>query len=122
MRTNAARNVRVDGVAKTVHPEQKFVEMMTDLLVKFRSPGDLVVDTCGRTFATAKACMLLREHRWFVSCDKDSKCSIQSIGSVVQVNARQLLNPQSDIEGSEKINKKCHGVFARTFCDSVKGS
>lgn len=88
---------RSEGAAGMVRPEQKSIELMKDLLVKFSSPAEVVLDTCAGTFATAKVCMLLPEHRRFVGCEKDGECFSRSLGSVVEVYGKQFLNPKSDI-------------------------
>lgn len=54
-------------------PEQKSVSSMNDLVQKFSRPGDVTMSFWAGTCFTAKACMLLSQHRKFVRSEVDSK-------------------------------------------------
>lgn len=86
-----------------LRPEQKSIDWMMDLVSKFTKPGELVVDNCTGTSATAKPCMLLPQHRRFVGCAKDSDCFQEVLPSVVEVFPRQIKGTNSDIEGKEEV-------------------
>ncbi|MEM1002550.1 MAG: DNA methyltransferase, partial [Bacteroidota bacterium] len=80
-----------------VRPEQKGILWMSNLIEKFSKPGDLVVDCFSGTFSVAKACFLLSKHRRFIGCDKDPVCLERTEDKLIEIFARQLLNPRSDI-------------------------
>lgn len=96
------------GPRQMLRPEQKSRQWMMDIIEKFTKPGDLVVDPCAGTFSVAMACMLMPKHRKFVGCDKDDSCLENSMTSLVALFARQILNPNSDIDGTDhdKVHAK----------------
>lgn len=77
--------------------------LMIILVSKFSRPGQLVLDTCACTFATAKACVPLPMYRRLVGCETDLECFLDVLPSLVEVYAKTLLSPESDIVGSEKV-------------------
>lgn len=52
--------------------EQKNVLSLKDLAGKLTRGDDLVTDFCTETCSTAKACILLNQHRKFVGCEGNS--------------------------------------------------
>lgn len=64
---------------------------MKDILQKFTSPGDLVVDGGAETLSMTKACMLLPQHRRFVEFEMDSACATGSMSQLVVIFAQQVL-------------------------------
>lgn len=77
--------------------------MLIDILVMFSSPGELVLDTSGGTSATAKACMLLLQHRCLEGCTRGVDSKQKYFLSLVEVFARRRLNPEPYIEGSDEV-------------------
>lgn len=55
---------------RQLRPEKKSVDWMEDIVWKFTETGKLVMDTCNRTLATAKARIMLPEHRALAECEK----------------------------------------------------
>ena len=63
-----------DGREAMLRPEQKNVNLLKELILQYTSKGDFVLDFFGSTFANAKACLSLPEHRVFAGSDIDSRC------------------------------------------------
>lgn len=76
---------------------------MMDDVSKFSEPGELVMDRFWGTFATGKAYMMLAKHRVFVRCEKDSECFQPALPSLVEMYARQVLNPELGIEDGKEV-------------------
>lgn len=79
------------------------MEWIRDLAVNFRKTGDLVQNDCAGTLATAKECLLLREHHLFVVYEKNAACFQNVLPSLVQVYAKHVLSPDSDKTGSGEV-------------------
>ena len=96
-----------------LRPEQKSITLMSDIIEKFSKPGDLVVDPCSGTFSVAKACLLLPKHRRFVGCDLDPACLQHTEDRLIELFARQLLNPRSDISTrDDKLTSSAQNLVA----------
>ena len=80
-----------------LRPEQKNVDLLKELILQYTSKGDIVFDFFGGTFATAKACLSLPEHRVFVGCDMDSKCVSSALPSVLDTFSRAVIHKQNDV-------------------------
>ena len=106
------------GPRQMLRPEQKSRQWMMDIIEKFTKPGDLVVDPCAGTFSVAMACMLMPKHRKFVGCDKDDSCLENSMTSLVALFARQILNPNSDIDGTD--HDKVHAKVLLRELDAIE--
>ena len=100
-----------------VRPEQKNVSLMKTLLAKYCPAGGMVCDPFSGTFAVAKACISLPEHRKCVSADKDEDCFNQCKPSLVEVFAEQVLNEESDIIGTDEVRNA-----AATFLRLIRAS
>lgn len=94
--------------------EQKPVNWMMDAVSKFCKAGEVIVDTCTGMLATAKACLKLPQHRRFIGCEKDSMWFVGPLWSVLEVFARQFLNPESDLDGKEEVLEFCK-VFIKAM-------
>ena len=89
---------------KWLRPEQKNVDLLEDLITMYCPPGGLVLDAFMGTGSTLKACLRARPHRRFVGCDKDKDCIEQSMESILQVFADQLMDASSDLKGDEIVS------------------
>lgn len=67
-----SKSMKSFGKKKMLRLEQKFIELIMDLVFKFCSAGELVHVTCAGLLVNAKACLQLAEHQQFVECEKDS--------------------------------------------------
>lgn len=52
-------------------------------MTKFSKAGRLVMDSCSRTFMSAKACMVLSKHRGFIGCKIDAIQFNNLVGVVI---------------------------------------
>ena len=86
-----------EGVEAMVRPEQKNVAWMKELVSKFTSGGDVVVDLFGGTFSTAKACLDLPDHRIFVGSELDEECVKLATPSVMEIFAKHVLRRKASI-------------------------
>ena len=86
-----------EGIEGMVRPEQKNVALMKELVSKFTSGGDVVVDLFGGTFSTAKACLDLPDHRIFVGSEMDQECVKLATPSLMAQFARQVLKKKTSI-------------------------
>ena len=50
------------GKERTIHPTQKPLKLISDLVLKHSNEGDLVLDTFGGSGTTAEACILLKRN------------------------------------------------------------
>lgn len=62
------------------------------LLSIFYKAGELVLDTCASTLATAKAYLQLTEHQWFDGYEKDSALFQDAHLSLVELFAIIVLS------------------------------
>lgn len=62
---------------RAMRAEQKPVAWISEIMKKFSNPEHVVVDLCARTFAPAKACMMLPRRRQFTECQIDTDCHKQ---------------------------------------------
>lgn len=97
------------GKKLMLRAEENPVEWMMDLVSKVSRPGELVLDTCARTFVIAKSCLLLPTHRRLVGCEKNSDCFQDALPSLVKAYAKRVFNTESDIGGARKwsLQEKC---------------
>lgn len=72
-----------------LHPEEKNLHCMMNLVQKFSKREVLVVDVFRGTFATAKAYSMTLRHRIFVVCEIDNDCFNKSVQGLVEVYANQ---------------------------------
>lgn len=84
-------------------PEQKSVLWMKDLIRRFTKRGDWVMDYCAVTCPTAKAFLLLGEHRKFVSCHSDSELIHAAEPDLLLTFLLRALNPKSDITVHKEV-------------------
>lgn len=87
---------------------------MKDLVLKISYAGQIVVDPCVGIFATANACMMVPKCGQFIGCDIEPACFDASMLSVVEVSARQVLNEESDIVGSQRVR-----AAAKTYSETA---
>jgi DNA modification methylase len=92
-----------NGKPLLLRPEQKPLALMQTLVSKYSPPNGLVFDPFAGTLSTAKACLLLPEHRRCVCGDLDPKCAQIGMVQLVEVFAKQVLNEKSDIDGSADV-------------------
>lgn len=85
-----------------LRPDQRSVEWKTDIVLKICKSGELVPETYTGSLSTTKVGLSLSEHHRSVYCEKDSACYQYELPSFVEVNAKQLLSPESDIVRSKK--------------------
>lgn len=76
--------------------EQKRLRLMKTLVGKYSQPGDVVYDPLAGAYTTARACLSLLLHRRCTLGDKWEDCNKYAMTQLVDVFARQLLNPESD--------------------------
>lgn len=86
-----------------LRPEQKSEALMMTLVEKYSQPGDLVFDPFGGALTTGRACLLLNKHRRCIVSDNDTACFKYAVIPLVTVFAKQLLNPLSDITGTDEL-------------------
>ena len=98
-----------------MRPEQKPVDLIKFLLNKFTVGGDFVCDPCAGTFSVAKACLSMEKHRRFVGTDRDSVCVEVAEDPVLELYAKQLLDPQSDITTTSLDVRKA----AQVLCNEL---
>ena len=89
----------------SVRTEQKPTALLKTLIVKYCPPGGLVLDPFAGTLSTARACLLLNEHRRCVCTEIDEECVRLSMPALLDVFVSQLLNKDSDIKGNEEVMK-----------------
>jgi hypothetical protein len=104
-----------NGKRLLLRPEQKPIALMETLVSKYCPPGGIVFDPFAGSLSTAKACLLLHQHRRCVCGDIDPKCAEIGMVSMVEVFAKQVLNEDSDVEGSPSVQ-----AAARTFLHGVQ--
>lgn len=66
-----------------LHPKQKSVHWIKDLVCRFSRPTTLVIDVFLRTFRTLEACLRTLHHRCFVECEIDKDCFEKSVQGLV---------------------------------------
>lgn len=76
---------------------------MSDVVSKFCRAGELALDTCAVTLATAKEFLQLPVHRRLVECENDSALFRGALLSLLEVYAKRILSPDSYISRSEKV-------------------
>ena len=103
---------------KMLCPEQKYVACLMTLMDRFSNPGDLVFGPFAGTYSTARACLLLPAHRRCIVSNIDPNCKKHAFQQLVDVFARQVLNGNSDITGTDKT-KKAAAVFINTW-DAIR--
>lgn len=72
--------------------------------------GNFVIEFCAGICPTAKACMLVDQHRKLVGCDLDSDILSTAEPDLHFTFALRRLSPSSDITGAEEVR-----AAARTF-------
>lgn len=82
--------------------EQKAVNWMMDVVLKFLEALELVLDSFIGMLATSKACLQLLEHRRFVGCEEDSMRFSESLPSLVEVFASYFLSTEFNVAEKEK--------------------
>lgn len=90
------------GKSRAVWMEEKSVLWTRDIVFKFSKPGQAVLEPRVGTFDTVKACMMAPKHRRRVGCGTDAVCCDESMASVVEAVARQVLNGELTIARSKK--------------------
>lgn len=55
------------------------------------------------TLATAEECSKLPNNRRIVCCKADSECSAESTEALVHTHARQVLNQESAVLGTDEV-------------------
>lgn len=83
-----------------LRPEQKNLCLIGDLVHKFLRLGTLVVDVFRGAFVTAKSYLMTQQHLFLLKLTRIVSGS-RSVQVLVEMYARQLLNPKSDISVSE---------------------
>lgn len=76
---------------------------MEELVRKFTSGEDLVMDFCFGTCPMARACILRDQHRRFVGCDLDSEPLSATELDPPLAFPSQALSPNSDITKDEEV-------------------
>ena len=110
-----SEEVGENGKRLRLCPEQKSVAVMKTLVAQYSAPGGLVLDPFCGTFAVAKACLSLPQHRRCVCGDIDPACVKHGLQQLVEVFAGQVLNEESDINASAEVQDA-----ATTFCNSLR--
>lgn len=87
--------------------EQNSVARIQGLVEKFSKPYKLVVDLFFATFRTVKKCLELLRNRHFVSCKVDAERFAASMEALVETNARQVWNEESDICDTDEVVDAC---------------
>lgn len=81
------------------------VEWVVDLVSKFCKAQELVLNTCATTLVTAKRCSQLPDPHRFEVFEKNFAYSQDVMPSFVELYAKHVLSPLSDIDESrEAVN------------------
>lgn len=84
-------------------PEKKSLALMKALVERYFQPNEISYDPFAGTYATGGSYRLLKLHRRFLLGNKDEDCLKFGILQLEEVFARQLLNPESDIFGTTRL-------------------
>ena len=95
---------------KMLRPEQKSVALLKTIISKYSQPGDIVFDPFAGSYSTGRSCMSLLSHRRCIMGDQDERCGKFSMRQLVEVYARQILNEESDITGTDDL-KACAATY-----------
>lgn len=95
--------------ASKVGPDQqlqKSVHLLMELIERYTSPGDIVVDLFSRTFATAVACVSLPKHRVFVGCESNEASFEVGRKRVLEAFAESLARKTSGSDPEQSLENK----------------
>lgn len=85
-----------------VWSEQKPASWTMDIASKFCKAGEPVADSCVSIHATSKTRLQLQHHRDFFGSAKYLMYFVESLPSLVEVFARQVLSPKFNMVGPRK--------------------
>lgn len=71
--------------------------MIKNIVIKFSTAEELVMDIFARTFAIGKATLLCPQHRQFVGCEIEAERYKVSLKGLKETNSSTILNDKSDI-------------------------
>lgn len=95
-------------------PEQKNVSGMRDLLQRFTTAGELVVDFCARTCSTAIARMFLNQYGKILESDVDPEVVDAAERGLLLTRAPQMLDLRSIVRKRDEV-----GAAAEAFKDEM---
>lgn len=77
------------STSRLIHPEQRSVSWMKDLLCRFWRPEAFVVDELGGNFATGKVFLMTWYDHHFIECDIAKDCSQECGQELVETYSGQ---------------------------------
>lgn len=89
-------DIAANGKCLMFCSEQKSIRWILDLLSNFFSPGDLLVDSCERLMAEARADMPLSQNQRFMGSEEDACFVKEALPGLAELCARHALRPESN--------------------------